>query len=245
MGDRSGVLAVIPARYGSTRFEGKPLARLGGKAVILHVVEQAMKCGLVDEVVVATDDERILREVESAGFRAVMTSSGHGSGTERVAEVARESDAEIIVNIQGDEPMMDPDSIDGAVKALKGEPGLNVSTLGLPLGARSEFEDPNVVKVVTDRSGMALYFSRAPIPYNRTGRERTPVMKHLGLYVYRRSFLLEYAVLKPTELEMTEQLEQLRILEHGYGIRVVTAKRDSIGIDTPEDLKKAEALLNV
>ena len=238
-------LAVIPARYGSTRFEGKALAPLNGKAVILHVVEQANKCALVDDVLVATDDERILKAVESAGFRALMTSPAHLSGTDRVAEAAMQSDAEIIVNIQGDEPMIDPDSVDSAVKALLDDRALNVSTLGLPIDDPAEIEDPNVVKVVTDRSGMALYFSRSVIPYNRAGEKQPPVMKHLGLYVYRRAFLLEYAALKPTELEMTERLEQLRILEHGFGIKVVTANRDSIGIDTPEDLIKAEALLNV
>ena len=245
MANESRVLAVIPARYGSSRFEGKALALLNGKPVILHVVEQAKKCALVDSVLVATDDERILKVVESAGFRALMTSPDHVSGTDRVAEAAKQSDAEIIVNIQGDEPMIDPDSIDLAVKALLDDPALNVSTLSLPVTDPSEIENPNVVKVVTDGSGMALYFSRSVIPYSRGGGTQPPVMKHLGLYVYRRAFLLEYAVLKPTELEMTERLEQLRILEHGFGIKVVIANRDSIGIDTEEDLKKAEALLNV
>ena len=239
------VLAVIPARYGSTRFEGKALAELNGKPVILHVVEQANKCALVDDVLVATDDERILKVVESAGFRALMTGADHLSGTDRVAEAAKKSDAQIIVNVQGDEPMIDPDSIDSAVKELIDDPALNVSTLGLPITDPVEIKNPNVVKVVTDKSGMALYFSRSAIPHSAGGGKRPGVMKHLGLYVYRRSFLLEYAVLKPTELEMTERLEQLRILEHGFGIKVVTANRDSIGIDTEEDLKKAEALLNV
>ena len=245
MSNDSKVLAVIPARYGSTRFDGKALAPLKGKAVILHVVEQAKKCALVDDVLVATDDERILKVVESAGFRAVMTSPDHASGTDRVAEAAIQSDAQIIVNIQGDEPMIDPGSVDAAVKALLDDPALNVSTLGLPINDPAEIEDPNVVKVVTGGNGMALYFSRAVIPYHRAGGKQPSVMKHLGLYVYRRAFLLEYAVLKPTELEMTERLEQLRILEHGFGIKVVTARRDSIGIDTEEDLKKAEALLDV
>jgi len=245
MGNDSRVLAAIPARYGSTRFEGKALAPLKGKPVILHVVEQATKCALVDSVLVATDDERILEAVEAAGYRALMTSPDHVSGTDRVAEAAGQSDAGIIVNIQGDEPMIDPHSVDSAVRALLDDPALDVSTLGLPITDPAEIEDPNVVKVVTNRNAMALYFSRAPIPYNRAGGDRPPVMKHLGLYVYRRAFLLKYAVLKPTKLEMTERLEQLRILEHGFGIKVVTANRDSIGIDTPEDLKKAEAFLNV
>jgi 3-deoxy-manno-octulosonate cytidylyltransferase (CMP-KDO synthetase) len=245
MANESRVLVVIPARYGSTRFAGKALAPLNGKPVILHVVEQANRCALVDDVLVATDDERIRKVVESAGCRAIMTSTAHLSGTDRVAEAAKQSDAQIIVNIQGDEPMIDPDSVDSAVKALLDDPTLNVSTLGLPITDPSEIASPNVVKLVTDGNGMALYFSRSVIPYSHGGGKQPVVMKHLGLYVYRRSFLLKYAVLKPTELEMTERLEQLRILEHGFSIKVVIANRDSIGIDTEEDLKKAEALLNV
>ena len=245
MGDGKGVVAIIPARYESSRFPGKPLALLNGKAVIVHVVERAMQCSLVDDALVATDDERIFNEVVAAGYRAVMTSATHKSGTDRAAEAVRQTDAEIIVNIQGDEPMIDPPSIDNAVKALIDDPLLDVSTLGLPISDPAQIADPNVVKVVTSSAGMALYFSRAPIPYDRAGAGGGTVMKHLGMYVYRRSFLLKYAALEPTALERTERLEQLRILQHGYGIKVVKANRDSIGIDTPEDLIKAEALFNV
>ncbi len=239
------VLAVIPARYDSKRFKGKLLVPLKGKPVIVRVLEQARKCRLIDEIVVATDDERILAEVEKAGGSAVMTSVEHASGTDRIAEVAEKSSADIIVNIQGDEPLIYPADVDSAVKALLEDNSLDVSTLALPITSREEFENPNVVKVVTDKNGMALYFSRAPIPYSREGGNRPTMMKHLGLYVFRRSFLLQYAVLEPTELEMTEKLEQLRILQNGFGIKVVIAGRDSVGIDTPEDISRAEALLDV
>lgn len=245
MSGESRVLAVIPARYGSKRFEGKPLALLKGRPIVVRVVEQARKCKLVQDVVVATDDERIISEVEKAGFRAVMTSREHLSGTDRIAEVAEKSSADIIVNIQGDEPLINPADVDNAVKALLDDPSLNVSTLALPVTSREEFENPNVVKVVTDKNGMALYFSRAPIPYSRDGNKRSPMMKHLGLYVFRRRFLLQYAALEPSGLEMTEKLEQLRILQNGFRIKVVIAVRDSIGIDAPEDILKAEAFLDV
>jgi len=245
MSGENRVLAVIPARYDSKRFKGKLLALLKGKPVIVRVVEQARKCRLIDEVLVATDDERILAEVEKAGGCAVMTSREHASGTDRIAEVAAKSSAGIIVNIQGDEPLIHPASVDSAVKALLDDSSLDVSTLALPITSREEFDNPNVVKVVTDKNGMALYFSRAPIPYNREEGKQHPMMKHLGLYVFRRFFLLQYAALEPTELEMTEKLEQLRILQNGFRIKVVTAGRDSIGIDTPEDILRAEALLDV
>ncbi|GMT42566.1 MAG: 3-deoxy-manno-octulosonate cytidylyltransferase [bacterium] len=243
---KKNVAAVIPARYGSTRFEGKLLAPLKGKPVIIHVVERAHMCRLVDSVLVATDDDRIFNEVQKAGYRAVMTSADHTSGSDRVAEAAGKIDCGIVVNLQGDEPMLDPASVDACIKVLLDDPSLEVSTLAVPITDVAEFQNPDAVKVVVDNNGLALYFSRAPIPYDLAGIEKkTAMMKHLGLYVFRRSFLLEYAALKPTELEMTEKLEQLRILQHGFKIRVVKAFRDSIGIDTPEDLVKAEALLDV
>ncbi len=227
---------------------------LGGKAVILRVVERALKCRYVDEVSVATDDERIAKAVSEAGYSAVMTSPDHATGTDRIAEAVKNSDAEIIVNIQGDEPMIDTESVDEAVKALLDDPALNVSTLAVPITETEEFENPNVVKTVTDNDGYALYFSRSPIPYNRSGNrggEKDSAsmkhlgMKHLGMYVYRRDFLLKFAAMKPSALEKSEQLEQLRILQNGHKIKVITAERDSIGIDTPDDLKKAEELLEV
>jgi len=236
-------VAIIPARFGSTRFPGKALQNLNGKPVILHVAQKASLCKTVGKVIVATDDNRILKTVESAGFMARLTSREHRSGTDRIAETAREIEEEIVVNIQGDEPMIDPESVDLAVNELLRDKNLQVSTLRVPIGYE-EYRNPNAVKVVTDKNGMALYFSRASIPYHR-GEQRIPIYKHLGIYVYRRDFLLEFAGMEPTELEQAEQLEQLRILENGTGIKVVTAKADSIGIDTPEDLARAEELMNV
>lgn len=217
---------------------------LKGKEIILRVVEQAKKCRLLNRVIVATDDKRIHDVVVKAGHTAVMTSPEHGTGTERIAETVKEPGAGIVVNIQGDEPMIDPESVDEAVQALLDDPELNVSTLAVPITDPDELEDPNAVKVVTDRYGMALYFSRSQIPFIRGNLQDVKLLKHLGLYVYRREFLLQYAAMEPTVLEKTEQLEQLRILENGQRIKVVIAKRDSIGIDTPKDLKRAEELLD-
>lgn len=240
----SKVLAVIPARWESTRFPGKPLALLKGTPVILHVAAQARKCKRVDEVVVATDDARIRDVVEKGGYRAVMTAPHHACGTDRITEVAQNSVAGIIVNIQGDEPMIDPASVDRAVEALLNDPTLNVATLAVPIRDDETFHDPNAVKVVFDDNNMALYFSRAPIPYNRGKAQGAPRHKHLGLYVYRRKFLLEFSRMEQGGLEKTEQLEQLRILQNGMGIKVIVTATDSIGIDTPEDLKRAEDMLN-
>ncbi len=239
------VLAVIPARYESTRFPGKPLAMLGGREIILHVVGQALKCRRVEGVVVATDDDRIRQVVENNGHRVIMTSRDHACGTDRIAEVANGSDAEIVVNIQGDEPMIDPLAVDMAVEALMSDPTLNVATLAVPITDMGEFLDSNAVKVVMDNNGMALYFSRSPIPFNRGKLPDAPRHKHLGLYVYRRKFLLEFSQMEQCALEKTEQLEQLRILQNGVRIKVIVTDKDSIGIDTPDDLKRAEALLNV
>ena len=241
----NNVLAVIPARYESTRFPGKPLALLKGRAIILHVAARARKCRRVDDVIVATDDERIRAVVETAGYRAVMTAKNHACGTDRITEAVANTDARIIVNIQGDEPMIDPPSVDRAVEALLNDPALNVATLAVPITDIEEFHNPNTVKTVMDNNGMALYFSRSPIPYRRGAMEKFPLFKHLGLYVYRREFLLQFSRMEQGILEMTEQLEQLRILQNGIGIKVVITDKDSIGIDTPEDLKRAEALLDV
>jgi 3-deoxy-manno-octulosonate cytidylyltransferase (CMP-KDO synthetase) len=237
------VTAIIPARYASTRFPGKPLALLKGEPIIIRVVKTALSCRTIDRAIVATDDNRIYDAVKAAGFEVKMTSENHPSGTDRIAEVAAGIDDEIVVNIQGDEPMIDTVSVDLAVEALVDDPSLNVSTLCVPI-SEEEAGDPNAVKVVTDNNGFALYFSRAPIPFDRDG-QGTAMKKHLGFYVYRRKFLLEYAELEPTELEKVEKLEQLRIIQNGFKIKVLTAGRDSIGIDTPEDLEKAEGLTDV
>lgn len=239
------VLAIIPARYASTRFPGKPLALLNGKEIILHVAARALRCKTVNDAVVATDDQRIFDVVVKGGFKAVMTKPDHPCGTDRIAEVAEKSDAGIIVNIQGDEPMIDTVSVDRAVQALLDDPALDVATLAVPITHDGEFENPNAVKVVMDNMGNALYFSRAAIPYNRGTVEKSPRHKHLGLYVYRKAFLLKFSQMEPGILEQTEQLEQLRILQHGVNIRVIVTGKDSIGIDTPEDLKRAEALTHV
>lgn len=242
---RPRVLAIIPARYASTRFPGKALALLKGKEVILHVAARAQLCKTVDEAVVATDDRRIFDVVVNGGFKAVMTRPDHVCGTDRIAEAAEKSDAGIIVNIQGDEPMIDTVSVDRAVQALLDDPALDVATLAVPITHDVEFEDPNAVKVVMDNRGNALYFSRSPIPYNRGKLADPPRHKHLGLYVYRKAFLLKFSRMEPGTLEQAEQLEQLRILQNGVNIRVIVTGKDSIGIDTPEDLKRAEALAHV
>ncbi len=242
---RQRVLAVIPARYASTRFPGKPLALLKGKEIILHVAARARQCKTVDDAVVATDDQRIFDVVVKGGFKAVMTRPDHVCGTDRIAEVAAGSDADIIVNIQGDEPMIDTVSVDRAVQALLDDSALNVATLAVPITHDDEFNNPNAVKVVMDYRGNALYFSRAPIPYNRGKLEKISRHKHLGLYVYRRAFLLKFSLMEPGILEQAEQLEQLRILQNGVNIRVIVTGKDSIGIDTPEDLERAEGLTHV
>lgn len=238
------VLAVIPARWASTRFPGKPLADVLGKPMVQRVYEQVLKSRRVERVVVGTDDERIARAVRAFGGEARMTSSRHPSGTDRVAEVAWGEEAELVVNVQGDEPFIHPEVIDRAVDALcEGEEAV-VSTLMHAIEEEGELTDPNVVKVVVDRQGYALYFSRAPIPYFRDdGRDRGgPAFKHLGLYVYRKPFLLRLTSLKPTPLERAEKLEQLRVLEHGYRIKVLETPHRSIGIDVPEDILRLEEL---
>lgn len=244
------VAAVIPARYASTRFPGKPLAELGGKPMIQWVCEGTARCPLVDRVLVATDDERIAAAVESFGGTAVMTRVDHPTGTDRLAEVASGVDSELIVNVQGDEPLIDPLMIEAAVRPLLENPAIPMGTLKTPLTSLEEFLNPNVVKVVTDRHGFALYFSRAPIPHPRdfsdqlAGRWRElATAKHVGLYVYRRDFLLTFPTLAPTPLEEQEKLEQLRALEHGYRIYVAETVLSAQGVDTPEDLERVRKIL--
>jgi len=238
-----GTLAVIPARFGSTRFPGKPLAVLNGKPVIQHVVEQAAKATRIDDVVVATDDQRIIEAVTAAGGTAIMTSAAARSGTERVAEVARQRSAQVLINVQGDEPLVHPDMIDQLVEFLQQHQAVPMASIMKRLEDDAERANPNVVKVVVDRDGYALYFSRAPIPHPRSGQEGAVVWKHLGLYGYQRNFLLQFPSLEPTPLEQAEQLEQLRALEHGYRIKLLETAHDSIGVDTPEDLARVEAVL--
>ena len=246
------VLVVIPARYASVRFPGKPLAPLRGKPVIQHVYEQAARAEM-DQVIVATDDQRIADAVAGFGGRAAMTSPAARSGTERVAEVARAGDASIIINIQGDEPLVRPDMVRPLAEFLERHAAVPMASLMTRLERPEDLASPNVVKVVVDRDGFALYFSRAPIPYMRqeTGDRRqadtspvpcppSQVWKHLGIYGYQRHFLLQFPHLDPTPLEQREQLEQLRALEHGYRIKMLETAHDTIGVDTPEDLTRVE-----
>jgi 3-deoxy-manno-octulosonate cytidylyltransferase (CMP-KDO synthetase) len=238
------IAAVIPARFASTRLEGKPLADICGKTMVQRVYERALAAGLSD-VVVATDDERIMKAVKAYGGKAVMTSPLHTSGTDRVAEAASTIDADIIVNLQGDEPLMDPALIEAAVEPMRAVPGLDMSTLKTPITHEEEYLDPNAVKVVTDSGGFALYFSRSPIPFCRKGFAGLPVAayKHIGLYVFRRDFLFEFTKMKPTQLEVSESLEQLRALENGRRIKVVEVRYNPVSVDTPEDLERVRKIV--
>ena len=239
-------LVVIPARYGSTRFPGKPLAMLRGKPVIQHVYEQAARARRAGAAVVATDDRRILEAVERFGGQAVITSPTARSGTERAAEAARARSESVIVNVQGDEPLVQPEMIDQLAEYLERHRAVPMASVMTQLRHGEDAGNPNVVKVVVDADGFALYFSRAPIPFVRqeTGdRGQVRHWKHIGIYGYQRHFLLQFPHLLPTPLEQLEQLEQLRALEHGYRIRLLETAHDTIGVDTPEDLKRVEQLL--
>ncbi|PYU28228.1 MAG: 3-deoxy-manno-octulosonate cytidylyltransferase [Acidobacteria bacterium] len=240
------ILAVIPARFASTRFPGKPLISIAGKPMIERVWERARRASLVSNVIVATDDERIANAVKSFGGQAVHTRADHRSGTERVAEVAiAHPDAEILVNVQGDLPLIEPAAIDAAIEAVRGEEDVKLGTLAVAIANPAEIMDPNVVKTVVDFDGNALYFSRAPIPWvrDRQGPVHAKHLKHLGLYVFRREALLEFATFPQGDLERIEQLEQLRWLENGYRIRVAETECRSIEVDTPEDVKRVEQFL--
>ena len=230
------VLIVIPARYASTRFPGKPLADLWGKPLIQHVYERACRVSLASRVVVATDDERIAAAVRAIGGEVAMTRGDHPSGTDRVAEVASGAEADLVVNLQGDEPLIDSEMVNAAILPLVGDASICMGTLCCPIDEASDLADPNVVKVVLDKDGFALYFSRLPIPFVRDSGTDVTRYRHIGLYVYRREFLLELAKMVPTPLERAERLEQLRALEHGCRIRVVAVPAASPGVDTPNDL---------
>lgn len=236
------VLCVIPARYASTRLPGKPLSMIAGKPMIQHVYERACQAQLPDEVVVATDNELVEKAVLDFGGKAVMTSPDHPSGTDRLAEVAlMYPDIDVIVNVQGDEPMIPPEVIDRLAEAFNGDADLNMATMKVVMD-EEDYENPAAVKVVTDQQGYALYFSRSLMPYPRNKPEGFKVFKHVGIYAYRRNFLLKYAALAPTPLEKAESLEQLRALENGYKIKVLESDFQGIGVDTPEDLAAVNAL---
>jgi 3-deoxy-manno-octulosonate cytidylyltransferase (CMP-KDO synthetase) len=250
------IVAIIPARFSSTRLPGKPLSDIHGKTMIQRVYERARAARTPDTVLVATDDERIAAVVRGFGGTAVMTSAEHATGTDRLAEAAAATDAQIVVNVQGDEPMLDPAGIDAAAEALLADPTLPMATLSLPLASVDEMLAPSVVKVVVDAAGDALYFSRAPIPHVRRGSAsdarasaeeavaRGLARKHVGLYAYRREALLRFPTLPRSPLEEAEGLEQLRALHHGLRIRVVpVAGGAAVAVDTPEDLERVRALL--
>ena len=249
-------IAIIPARFASTRLPGKPILPLNRLPLIVHVVNRAKLAEFISRVIVATDDERIVSAVREHGGEAWMTSSDAESGTDRVAEVAARLDAEIIVNVQGDEPLIEPATIDAAIAPLLENPEIQISTTSEPITDVEDVFNPNVVKVTTDAEGFALYFSRSPIPYIRPSAgltleeflQQNPVLlakyrKHSGLYVYRNDFLQKFARMQPSLLERLESLEQLRALENGFRIRVVGVAHRSIGVDTEQDYERVKRLI--
>jgi 3-deoxy-manno-octulosonate cytidylyltransferase (CMP-KDO synthetase) len=239
------VVAVIPARFASSRFPGKALVDIDGHPMIAHVYRRVQLCAAVARVIVATDDLRIADAVRRFGGEVRLTRDDHQSGTDRLAEVAASLDCDVIVNVQGDEPLIDPGAIAEAVAPFADDPSLPMTTLYRRIENPAELANPHVVKLVTDRAGYALYFSRAPIPYMRDPRGGwPPLYRHIGLYAYRRSTLLVLAALDPTPLERAESLEQLRALEHGIRIKAVETAYDSISVDTPEDLEQVRRLLS-
>ena len=238
------IVGIIPARYDSTRFQGKPLALIAGTSLIERVWHRAKKSRKLSEVYIATDDLRIKKAAEGFGAKVVMTSKACRSGTDRLAEAVRKTAkaADIVINIQGDEPLIPPGLIDGIAASLIKDPGLCAATAAFAIRDRKELANPNVVKVVFDGEFNALYFSRYPVPFPR--RHASPIgYKHIGIYGYRRGFLLKFALWPQTPLEKAEQLEQLRILEMGERIRVVISDSDSFGVDVPADIRKIERLI--
>jgi len=243
--DKPEVVIVIPARFGSTRLPGKPLVLLAGKPMIQRVYERAKMASRAHRVIVATDDERIVKAVETFGGTARMTRPDHRTGTERVAEVAAHEKGDVFVNVQGDEPLLDPAAVDTAVNALLEEPAAVIATVATLIKTPADIMDPNVVKTVLDFDNNGIYFSRAPIPWVRDTTSKIQVrhLKHLGLYVFQRDALLEYPTLPQGDLERIEQLEQLRWLENGWKIRVAEVEHDAVSVDVPEDLARVEKLL--
>ena len=237
-------VGIIPARWGSTRFEGKVLADIHGKPMLQHVWERAKACERLNDLIIACDDERIMAAAEQFQAKAVMTSKEHPSGTDRVAEVLDTVSADIVVNIQGDEPLIAPEVIDALALALEGDPACSIATMIKVIAQDKELKNPNIVKVVIDGEQNALYFSRSAIPYNRGQDDEVIYYKHLGIYAYRREFLLAYKNLPKSNLEKSEQLEQLRALEFGYKIKTVLTEHETVGVDTPEDLNRVIQFLS-
>jgi len=240
------VVGIIPARYSSTRFEGKVLADIGGKPMIQHVWERALEASVLDDLIIACDDQRVERVAKEFGANVVFTSGDHISGTDRIAEVINPLDVKIIVNIQGDEPLVHPSMIDGVAGALLNDDELSMATIAKRIDDLSLINNPNLVKVVIDKNNFALYFSRAAIPYRRdsSGSLSPTYYKHIGLYAYTKDFLFTYKNLPTGNLEKAESLEQLRVLEEGFRIKVIETDYDTFGVDTPEDLEKVKEYLN-
>ena len=236
------IIAVIPSRYASTRLPGKPLVDICGKPMVQHVYERVRRVSLFDEVLVATDDERIMNAVAAFGGTACMTSPDCPSGSDRLIEVAKSHPADVYVNVQGDEPLVEPSSIEKLARAMLEDPSLQMGTLCYPVSAE-QAQNPNLVKVVRARNGNALYFSRSPIPFPRSGGIAPQYFGHLGMYAYRRDFLMNFGNLPYSPLENTEKLEQLRVLQAGIAIRVLEVEAMGPGVDTPEDLEEVRRIL--
>ncbi len=239
------VIGVIPARYASTRFEGKVLADICGKPMIQHVWERAKAARVLDEVLIACDDERIIAAAKKFGAQAVMTSKDHPSGTDRIIEAVGFMEVGVVINIQADEPLINPAVITSVARALIDDKKVSMATAVKRISADTEIHDPNVVKVVVDKNDYALYFSRAAIPFHRDAAavQAGAYFKHVGLYGYTKDFLFVYKNLPVSRLEKAERLEQLRVLEAGYRIKVVETKFDTVGVDTPEDLEKVTQII--
>ena len=232
---------VIPARFGSTRLPGKPLADIAGKPMIQRVYERVKNAKKPEVFIVATDDQRVYDAVQSFGGTVVMTDANHPTGTDRLAEVAQQyTDLDVIINVQGDEPMIDANLIDQLAELFESDDALQMATVATPL-LEEEYDEPSAVKVILNKRNDAMYFSRSLIPYPRHDFVNTP-LKHIGIYAYRRQFLLDYAKMEPTAAEQTESLEQLRALENGFAIRVITTDKRFVGVDTPEDLARVNAI---
>lgn len=239
------IIGIIPARYGSTRFPGKVLALIQGRPMIEHVYRQAKKSRSCDEILIACDDPCVMDAAAGFGASVVMTSPDHPSGTDRVAQAVQNVPADIVINIQGDEPLIAPDMIDALAAAIRTDASCVMATVARKITDPAEVADPNVVKVVLDGQGNALYFSRSVVPFNRDkiSFEEMQYLKHFGLYAYRKDFLMKLKTLPPSALEESERLEQLRVLQAGYKIKVVLTNHDTISVDTPEDLRRVEAVL--
>ena len=243
--EKTKVVGVIPARYSSTRFEAKVLADIMGKPMLQWVWERAKQVKILDELIIACDDERVAEVAKSFGAQVAMTAKGHASGTDRIAEVVNPLDVDVVVNIQGDEPLVHPTMIDSVARAILYDKEISVATLIRKITDPNDINDPHVVKVVKDKNDFALYFSRAPIPFHARNSDITePVYyKHIGLYGYSKDFLFTFKNMDSSNLERTEKLEQLRVLEDGYKIKVIETKFDTIGVDTPQDLEKLKEYL--